>query len=195
MQEPEPTDTEPITFSFGKNWESFVEPHLSQERVDMAERPLLDFLHVPDLKGKVFLDAGSGSGIHSLAALQAGAERVVSFDVDDVAVATTKRVRAQCGSPSRWEVRHGSVLDVEFLRTLDPADVVCSWGVLHHTGHTWQARSPQQRFTSPTESARSLPSEARSRAPERTHRKLHRCTDSSDEVRDLQSQRIPPRRG
>jgi SAM-dependent methyltransferase len=139
MQEPEPTDTDPISFSFGENWMSFVETHLSQERVDMAQQHLLDFLQLPDLKGKYFLDAGSGSGIHSLAAIQAGAERVVSFDVDEVAVATTKRVRAQFGSPSHWEVRHGSVLDVEFLRTLDPADVVYSWGVLHHTGHMWQA--------------------------------------------------------
>ena len=34
------------------------------------------------LAGKVFLDIGCGSGIHSLAALRLGAERVISFDYD-----------------------------------------------------------------------------------------------------------------
>ncbi len=33
----------------------------------------------------------------------------------------------------------GSVLDRPFVESLDPADIVYSWGVLHHTGDQWTA--------------------------------------------------------
>ncbi len=85
------------------------------------------------------MDIGCGSGIHSLAALRLGAERVISFDYDRDSVATTERVRAFANSPSNWEVTQGSVLDVNYMSQLPQADIVYSWGVLHHTGDMWSA--------------------------------------------------------
>lgn len=130
---------EKITFSFGKNWENFIRVNFSEDRIEISRKHILEFLGFDDLKGKYFLDIGCGSGIHSLAALKANAKKIVSFDVDPYSVETTKKVREMHGNPSQWEVLHGSILDVDFISQLDPADIVYSWGVLHHTGALWQA--------------------------------------------------------
>lgn len=127
------------SFSFGKNWEEFVRRKFSEDRVAVARRHLLEFLDVPDLKGKHFLDIGCGSGIHSLAACRSGASRIVSVDVDPDSVRTTERIREMAGSPAHWEVLPGSILDAGFVARLDPAEIVYSWGVLHHTGDLWTA--------------------------------------------------------
>lgn len=126
-------------FGFGKNWEDYVKKHFSEERVEISRKHLLSFLKLDDLKGKYFLDIGCGSGLHSLAALRSGAERIYSFDYDPDSVATAKKLKEFAGNPAHWEVYQGSILDKEFLRTIDPADIVYSWGVLHHTGNMWQA--------------------------------------------------------
>lgn len=130
---------EKVTFSFGKNWENFICLNFSEERVEIAQKHLLGFLDRDDLKGKYFMDIGCGSGLHSLAAFKANAKKIVSFDFDPYSVATTKKVREMYNNPSNWEVLHGSILDKDFMSTLEPADVVYSWGVLHHTGDLWQA--------------------------------------------------------
>src|SRR6266850_7774144 len=127
------------TFAFGKNWEEFIAQHFSEERAAIASRHLLSFLRVSDLRGRTFLDVGCGSGLHSLAAVRAGASRVVSFDVDSDSVAATARVREASGAPAHWTVLQGSVLDDAFMAALDPADVVYAWGSLHHTGAMWTA--------------------------------------------------------
>lgn len=126
-------------FSFGENWEAYLDADFNAERLASAERHLLGFLGVADLRGKHFLDVGSGSGIHSAAAVRAGARRVVSFDLDPASVRATRRLWSQLGAPAHWQVLEGSVLDRAFLATLDPADIVYSWGVLHHTGRMWEA--------------------------------------------------------
>ena len=126
-------------FSFGKNWAAFIEKHFNEERVRIAREQLLAFLELPNLAGKSFLDIGCGSGLSSLAAWEAGAAQVVSFDVDPDSVRTTERVRHMNGAPKNWRVLEGSVLDREFLASLEPADIVYSWGVLHHTGRMWEA--------------------------------------------------------
>ena len=128
-----------MRFGFGKNWAEFVDAHLSEERIDTAQEHLLRFLGLTDLSGKTFLDIGCGSGLHSLAALRGGAERIVSFDYDPDSVATTKHLRSFAGDPSHWSVMQGSVLDQSFMRELEAADIVYSWGVLHHTGDLWHA--------------------------------------------------------
>ena len=139
-----------ITFSFGQNWAEYVKQHFSETRVQDAKSRLLGFLQMPDLSGKYFLDIGSGSGIHSLAAFKAGARRIVSFDLDPASVETTKRLRDQFGATDRWEILSGSVLDPAFLAKIEPADIAYSWGVLHHTGHMWDAVRNAAKLMLPT---------------------------------------------
>lgn len=127
------------TFSFGKNWEKFVETHFTPERVDISRKHILDFLGMSDMTGKYFLDVGCGSGLSSLAAFKAGAARIVSFDVDPCSVKTTAKLCELQGNPKTWTVLQGSALDNKFLATLEPADILYSWGVLHHTGAMWEA--------------------------------------------------------
>jgi SAM-dependent methyltransferase len=126
-------------FSFGKNWENFLHNHFSEERVAMAQKHLLYFLEVESLKGIYFLDIGCGSGIHSLAALKAEAQKIISFDYDHSSVAATQQIKDMCNNPSNWTILQGSVLDKNFISSLEPADIVYSWGVLHHTGNLWEA--------------------------------------------------------
>src|SRR6185436_13088111 len=70
-------------------------------------------------------------------------------DVDPSSVAATGRVREAFSGPPHWEVLQGSVLDRSFLARLEPADVVYSWGVLHHTGRMWRALENIGRRVSP----------------------------------------------
>ena len=125
-------------FTFGKNWASFLET-LSETRIAKAEQSLKEMLRVERLDGQRFLDAGSGSGLFSLAAKRLGAH-VVSFDFDPQSVACTAELRRRffADSPT-WSVQQASVLDVPFLTSLGTFDIVYSWGVLHHTGQMWDA--------------------------------------------------------
>ncbi len=125
-------------FSFGKNWASFLET-LDDSRVEIAVQSLRDLLGVESLKGKRFLDIGSGSGLFSLAARKLGAD-VTSFDFDPASVSCAEKLRGRFDSePTRWTILQGSALDEAFLKSLGQFDVVYSWGVLHHTGDMWRA--------------------------------------------------------
>ncbi len=128
-----------LRFGFGRNWERYLKEHFSEERVQISKEHLLNFLKMDDLKGKSFLDIGCGSGLHSLAALRAGAAQIVSFDYDPHSVLATQMLRKYAGNPENWEVKQGSILDMQFINAFEPADIVYSWGVLHHTGSMWQA--------------------------------------------------------
>lgn len=91
------------------------------------------------LSGAYFLDVGCGSGLSSLAAYKLGASRIVGFDYDPVSVTTCLSVKAQFAAEANWVVTGGSILDTEFVASLEPADVVYSWGVLTFTGDMWKA--------------------------------------------------------
>lgn len=125
-------------FAFGKNWKSFLSV-LKEDRIKEAEKALLTLLELNNLAGKDFLDIGSGSGLSSLAARRLGA-RVCSFDYDPNSVECTKHLRSKYfPDDSNWQIHQGSILDMEFLKTLETFDIVYSWGVLHHTGNMWKA--------------------------------------------------------
>lgn len=123
-------------FSFGANWARFLSV-LSDDRISEAEKSLQTMLDVVDLKGKTFLDIGSGSGLFSLAARRLGAT-VHSFDYDPQSVACTAELkRRYFPEDADWTVEQASALDGGYMNQLGQYDVVYSWGVLHHTGAMW----------------------------------------------------------
>ena len=131
-------DPEP-RFEFGENWQRFLSV-LDDEKIKEAEDSIKDSLKISSLEGRSFLDAGSGSGLFSLAAYRLGADKVFSFDFDPKSVACTRELKKKYSSdPDNWVVEQGSVLDKQYLDDLPLFDVVYSWGVLHHTGAMWQA--------------------------------------------------------
>lgn len=125
-------------FSFGENWSRFI-TLLNEDRIGNAVASLKKMLHCDSLEGKSFIDIGSGSGLFSLAARRLGA-RVFSFDYDPKSFACTTELRRRYyPEDPNWHVEHGSVLDPAYLASLGTFDIVYSWGVLHHTGHMWDA--------------------------------------------------------
>ncbi len=130
---------EELRFRFGENWGRFL-GMLDDERIAAAERSLTEMLEVPDLRGRSFLDVGSGSGLFSLAAKRLGARQVRSFDYDLNSVACTRELKRRFfPDDSAWTIEQGSVLDEAYVGSLGTYDVVYSWGVLHHTGDMWRA--------------------------------------------------------
>lgn len=126
-------------FEFGKNWHDFIQKNYGQDKVETSKNHILKFMERNDLHGLSFLDIGCGSGLHSIAALQAGVSIVHGFDYDPNSVAATRFVQSQVGYPDNWTVEQGSVLDDEYMESLPQYDLVYSWGVLHHTGDVWHA--------------------------------------------------------
>jgi 2-polyprenyl-6-hydroxyphenyl methylase/3-demethylubiquinone-9 3-methyltransferase len=126
-------------FAFGDNWRRFLEG-LSEERIQEAERSFDGLLsEVANFEGLRFLDIGCGSGLFSLAARNLGA-RVVSVDFDPQSVQCAQYLKELYHpADADWDIRQGSALDPAFIRECGQADIVYSWGVLHHTGSMWEA--------------------------------------------------------
>ena len=130
---------DPTRFSFGANWQSFVNKALTPERIHEAVDSLRTFFGVNDFEGQTFLDIGCGSGLFSLAARRLGA-RVHSFDLDPLSVECSNELkRRYFPEDEQWAIDQGNVLNVDYLMTLGQFDLVYAWGVLHHTGAMWQA--------------------------------------------------------
>ena len=110
-------------FKFGANWLRFLSL-LNDKRIRLAEDSLRQMLETEDLQGKAFLDAGSGSGLFSLAARRLGA-RLNSFDYDPQSVACTAELkRRYFPSDPDWVVEEGSVLDSGYLNRLGVFDCI-----------------------------------------------------------------------
>jgi SAM-dependent methyltransferase len=136
-------------FAFGRNWRAFLSV-LGEGRIEQAQISLKEMLEVDSLGGKSFLDAGSGSGLFSLAALRLGAARVHSFDYDPGSVACTAELKRRYAPGfAGWTIEQGSVLDQDYITQLGAFDVVYSWGVLHHTGNLERAMEVVCRAVAP----------------------------------------------
>lgn len=122
-------------FEFGRNWTQFLSS-VNEDRVVAAENSLKRLLKVESLSGRTFLDAGSGSGLFSLAATRLGAV-VTSFDLDAQSIACTKELFRRYSISG--DIRSGSLTDAEFLTSLGRFDIVYCWGVAHHTGRMWES--------------------------------------------------------
>jgi len=135
-------------FAFGDNWARFLSG-VDETRIVNAEASLKQMLGLPDLRDRSFLDAGSGSGLFSLAARRLGA-RVHSFDYDPQSVACTRKLQQRYfPDDKQWTIEEASVLDAGFVASLGRFDVVYSWGVLHHTGQMWPALGHAADFVAP----------------------------------------------
>jgi len=134
-----------VTFSFGENWLKYLDA-MPPKAADAMARYVQDWLG--ELANLRFLDIGSGSGLISLVAHELGAD-VVSFDVDPASARATERLRGRSANTASWSSSIGSILDDDFVARLGTFDVVCSWGVLHHTGDVWHALDNAARLVAP----------------------------------------------
>ena len=102
---------DPERFPFGDNWARFLSV-LDDQRIAEAEESLRSMLGADDVRGRSFLDIGSGSGLFSLAAMRLGAARVHSFDLDPRSVACATELRRRYFEEAQnWTVERASALD------------------------------------------------------------------------------------
>jgi 2-polyprenyl-3-methyl-5-hydroxy-6-metoxy-1,4-benzoquinol methylase len=120
-------------FAFGENWADYART-IGDPELTEAKQALLKLLPAEELAGRSFLDIGSGSGLHSLAALDLGCSKLVAVDLDENSVATTRALLSRHAPQRSWDCRQKSVFDLEPQRD-GRFGVVYSWGVLHHTGN------------------------------------------------------------
>lgn len=127
-------------FRFGQNWKDYALNALDDQKLVQAKSALSALLRTTDLNGKTFLDIGCGSGLHSVSAVLLNAGPVYAIDVDPECIDVTRyTVRRFLRDENRVQVKLASILDPSISEQVDSADIVYSWGVLHHTGQMYSA--------------------------------------------------------
>jgi len=124
-------------FRFGENWAEFAQG-IDPARIEQACGEMARLLGREDISGLRFLDIGSGSGLHALAALKLGAAQVIATDIDPDSVETTRKLLERFAVDGRWRAERRSVLEIR-PEDYGRFDIVYSWGVLHHTGAMYDA--------------------------------------------------------
>jgi SAM-dependent methyltransferase len=138
-------------FEFGKNWTSFSDKALSEERIAQARNFLFRLIPEEQLRAGKFLDVGFGQGLTLCLAKEAGAE-VFGIDVDPDNLQALERVSLKLKFDHTPHVKIRSILDENVVADLSqsgPWDVVHSWGVLHHTGDLWKAAENCTKLVAP----------------------------------------------
>lgn len=133
---------ENLRYGFGRNWHHFI-TSLTDEQIEMAQSRLEAF--VGPLADKRFLDIGSGSGLHSLAALRLGAAQVTAIDYDPDSVKATTALLDRFAPGGPWKASQKDILKSPLQG--QAYDIVYSWGVLHHTGDMWKALECASRLS------------------------------------------------
>jgi SAM-dependent methyltransferase len=89
-----------------------------------AEQTVLPMMaeHAGVFRGKSVLEIGTGSGIISLYAIQLGAARVVSTDINPAAVATARENAERLGFGERMDVRRVPPADMSAYSVLEPGE-------------------------------------------------------------------------
>jgi 2-polyprenyl-6-hydroxyphenyl methylase/3-demethylubiquinone-9 3-methyltransferase len=146
-QESAPPASPLARFPFGENWARFAD-QIDDTRIAEAEASLRRLVGRESLEGLRFLDIGSGSGLHSLAAIRLGCAQVLAIDIDKDSVETTRRTLAGMDTDTPWACRQLSVFDLD-AQEIGTFDVVYSWGVLHHTGAFHDATAAALRCLAP----------------------------------------------
>jgi 2-polyprenyl-3-methyl-5-hydroxy-6-metoxy-1,4-benzoquinol methylase len=135
------------TFSFGENWKNFSRG-VSSEHIDKATENLVRLLGSENLQGQSFMDIGSGSGLHSLAALRLNASRIAAIDADQDSVEATRAMLVANARNADVLVQKKSILE-PVAANAEKFDIVYSWGVLHHTGDMWKAIENSMAYVAP----------------------------------------------
>ena len=126
-------------FAFGKNWEEFVQTNFRKNGSISPRNAFSGPCISKTSRREHFLISVAAAAFTPLPRGRPVPRKSSVSITTPIPSIPPRRVRSMVGNPENWVVLQGSVLDENFMRGLEPADIVYSWGVLHHTGDMWGA--------------------------------------------------------